>query len=80
MIVLQLGLEPVLRKKLPLVTLLLFSYKNINRIGIQSFKIDQLGDFEKIYFEKIAISKPETAKIVLKLTLEAQTAPNATRK
>ena len=64
------------------MTLLLFSYKNINRIGIQSFKIDQLGDFEKIDFEKIALSEksPETAKIVLKLTLEAQTAPNAIRK
>ena len=77
MIVLQLGLEPVLRKKFPLVTLLLFSYKNINQIGIQSFKIDQLGDFEKIDFEKIALMEksPETAKIVLKLTLEGPNCP-----
>ena len=76
MIVLQLGLEPALRKKI------IFDEKNINRFGIQSFKIGWLGDFEKIDFEKIALTEksPETAKIVLKLTLEAQTAPNATRK
>ena len=55
----------------------IFDDKNINRIGIQSFKIGQLGDFDKIDFEKIALlgKSPETAEIVLKLTMEGPNCP-----
>ena len=60
-------------KNVSIVKLLFFHYRKIkNIIGIQSFYIDQLSDFEKIDFEQLALVQgleklPETPKRVQKL-------------